>query len=809
MFLQFLKTASSLYHNYFGNSIKLFHNFFFKIIIIFNFIILASSLIFIQKIRADQESDSLLDTVNIVAPRPDWESRLSPGTVTVIMVDEKKGEQKNLADLLKEAAGVHIREINGRGHYTTVSVRGSTSSQVGIFIDGVLTNLGGDAAVDISVIPIKNVERIEVYRGYIPVRFGGTYMGGVINIVTKKPEKTDVEASLGKSSFGGYQGSIQIQKSIGNGALLLGFNHERFRGDFKYRNLAAEKEYPMNQYGLDLVYEGINYENHGTYVYPSSKLIPYLSNSLCNNIHAQIYITDYCEQVYSARTDPNLWTTIAPQFWDFFTVNYENFYKSAEAFLADNNLELTDTIIQGWKASSGFTNLELYNHRVSFLKDPIRRRLYNAYKNNDAVIKWQNDNFYFKFAWKDINRNMPNGLVPNGAGGSWMFIDSSQLSEFNYSRKQYLTDRDFTFGWRKQFSNLEVGLRVNYLSQDKRYVTLFPDPTSIPAWRYRGALRQWSRYESKRYGFQVDGVYKLGERNLIEFLANISNEELLIFGNGMGQEEHYTGDAITYRPHYDQKIINVQIQDTLTLDNNSTFFLTGSIKFNLSRIFSARPYEIDYHAWNNTDITQTDSKYTWQVALKKIFGDIFTLRATYGTYFRLLNLYEIAGDGAGILPQTTRTSYDLVFPRPEEGTQFDISAILQSKILNADSKIQFTFFRKHSKKVLQLWLVAFDYFSYTNSMDAKIRGFEIEASIVWSKVDIFITATKLKTRLVRRNDHWAAWHDDLDDVIHQTYLPEEQAHARINIRPFTFISLYADLNFTGEMYVNEYMSSPR
>ena len=114
--------------------------------------------------------------ITVEAKRPDRESKLSPGTVTVIRPEEYKGEQKDLPDLLKMVPGVHVREVNGKGQYTVVTVRGSTAAQVGVFVDGVMTNLGGDAAVDISTIPVKNVERIEVYRGYIPARFGGTFI---------------------------------------------------------------------------------------------------------------------------------------------------------------------------------------------------------------------------------------------------------------------------------------------------------------------------------------------------------------------------------------------------------------------------------------------------------------------------------------------------------------------------------------------------------------------------------------------------------------------------------------------------------
>lgn len=183
--------------------------------------------------------------ITVEAKRPDWESKLSPGTVTVIRPEEYKGEQKDLPDLLKMVPGVHVREVNGKGQYTVVNVRGSTAAQVGVFVDGVMTNLGGDAAVDISTIPVKNVERIEVYRGYIPARFGGTFIGGVINVVTKKPTKTNISAELGKASFGGKSASLEVVNPLASGSLLVGLNYEAAKGDFPYHNYSYDD--PKNQ----------------------------------------------------------------------------------------------------------------------------------------------------------------------------------------------------------------------------------------------------------------------------------------------------------------------------------------------------------------------------------------------------------------------------------------------------------------------------------------------------------------------------------------------------------------------------------
>ena len=199
-----------------------------------------------EALSASDAPEFELAGITVEAKRPDWESKLSPGTVTVIRPEEYKGEQKDLPDLLKMVPGVHVREVNGKGQYTVVTVRGSTAAQVGVFVDGVMTNLGGDAAVDISTIPVKNVERIEVYRGYIPARFGGTFIGGVINVVTKKPTKANISAELGKASFGGKSASLEVVSPLASGSLLVGLNYEAAKGDFPYKNYAYNEENQQN-----------------------------------------------------------------------------------------------------------------------------------------------------------------------------------------------------------------------------------------------------------------------------------------------------------------------------------------------------------------------------------------------------------------------------------------------------------------------------------------------------------------------------------------------------------------------------------
>ncbi|MDR1649792.1 MAG: TonB-dependent receptor [Synergistaceae bacterium] len=173
----------------------------------------------------------------------------SPGSVTVVRAEELKGEMPSLPDMLERVPGLHVVQARGRGAYTVASIRGSTSSQVSVYVDGVLQNLGSEAAVDLSAIPVSEVERVEVYRGYIPARFSEAGLGGVVNIVTRAPEdgeRTTLTAGIG--SLGAVRTGLAHSRSLGGGRFLAALNHEGSAGDFSYRNDNGTPYNPADDY---------------------------------------------------------------------------------------------------------------------------------------------------------------------------------------------------------------------------------------------------------------------------------------------------------------------------------------------------------------------------------------------------------------------------------------------------------------------------------------------------------------------------------------------------------------------------------
>lgn len=165
-----------------------------------------------------------LDTMVVTATRTAMTVKETPSTVEI--VDSKKLEQtqaKTLHDALKGALGVNVfNDFQGRSN---VSIRGSESRHVLIMVDG--KRLGGEAAYnsanawDVDRIRMEDVERVEIIRGPAGALYGSDAMGGVINVITKTPDKTtaDINYEYGWYEDGkgaGYKGNLYLQGTEGN-----------------------------------------------------------------------------------------------------------------------------------------------------------------------------------------------------------------------------------------------------------------------------------------------------------------------------------------------------------------------------------------------------------------------------------------------------------------------------------------------------------------------------------------------------------------------------------------------------------------
>lgn len=807
----------------------------------------------------DSLMDFSLDAMTVEAKRPDWESKLSPGTVNIVRPDEFKGEQKSLPDLLLTVPGVHVREVNGKGQYTTVTMRGSTAAQVGIFIDGVLANLGGDTAVDLSTIPVKNVERIEVYRGYIPSRFGGTFMGGVINIVTKKPETTDVSLEVGKSSYGGKRGSMEITAPLGDGSLMVGTNYESSDGDFKYKNYAAERYLPYGEQQIagqqkvidNFNNETIDYMTKGAVINLQQEQIDYykanndawlgfvrsdsLKDAIYDNryeyakkdvgnsnlylIEQQVVDRGLKDEYLKRGYDDSDWHEALQYDWIGSSFGEgvltpeikEEILKEYGDKVVQNNIDkwTNDADPDKNKNQAGRKeSLEKLKQKQKEAANATRYRKYNDYEKTSTILKWQNKNWVIKGTYDTLDRHMPDSVWLGDVNAA-VYNNGVDLSDRYYydSRRQKQNSASLMLQNRQEVGKLEWGWMLDYMYQNKKYRaehinTAYPNSE----WDMQNQpLREWSRYKSNKYTAQIDGGYKLNDNNMLDFLINYSKEGLDIDGSNMakilGGQASQNFLSAQIRNRYEQELFNVQLQDSITLDKEGTWIFTPSVRYNQSKItgFSDGKRFTDGQAsWIHPKDSQTKGKATWQLALKKEVNENLTLRMTGGTYYRLLNMAEIAGDGAGILPAPRNHNGEgAMFPVPEEGKQFDISAIMNNKLLGADNSTTLTYYWRDSTNMLQLERAGKDYWSYFNDNKGKSHGIELQSSFKWNKFDLDLQVTYLNTSAY--NKHTATQFGEYAPVW-PTYQPEWEGNIRLTYRPSEKFSVFAEGHYTDEYF---------
>lgn len=75
------------------------------------------------------------------------------------------------------------------------------------FLDGVPLEIAG-SPFGISALPVNLLERIEIYRGVVPVRFGADALGGVVNLVPVKLADSTFSITYQRGSFGTHRATI-------------------------------------------------------------------------------------------------------------------------------------------------------------------------------------------------------------------------------------------------------------------------------------------------------------------------------------------------------------------------------------------------------------------------------------------------------------------------------------------------------------------------------------------------------------------------------------------------------------------------
>ncbi len=119
------------------------------------------------------------------------------------LADIEAAQAKSIPALIDQIAGISFRDSGGRGSATGVFLRGASSSQTIVLIDGVRVGSATLGAAALNSYPIEAIERIEILKGPFSGVYGADAAAGVIQLFTKKGGEGlgSVRASLGSDSL--------------------------------------------------------------------------------------------------------------------------------------------------------------------------------------------------------------------------------------------------------------------------------------------------------------------------------------------------------------------------------------------------------------------------------------------------------------------------------------------------------------------------------------------------------------------------------------------------------------------------------
>ena len=142
-----------------------------------------------------------------------------PSTSVISRKDIESSPAADLPDLLRTFTSFSVAQTGPLGSQTSVFVRGANSNQVLVLIDGAPLSRADFGSAPWELIPLDQIDHVEIVRGNLSSLYGGAAVGGVVQIFTKHGSGESV--ALGIGSFSSSNGSASIGRRFGDAATPL------------------------------------------------------------------------------------------------------------------------------------------------------------------------------------------------------------------------------------------------------------------------------------------------------------------------------------------------------------------------------------------------------------------------------------------------------------------------------------------------------------------------------------------------------------------------------------------------------------
>ncbi|MEM8967143.1 MAG: TonB-dependent receptor, partial [Bacteroidota bacterium] len=159
--------------------------------------------------------ESIQELSNVVVVGKTEAREVSEKPITINSLDTKPVLDQALGaeELLKATTGVVVRQIGGLGSNVNINLNGLTGNSVRFYYDGIPMEVFG-GGIQINNIPVDALQRMDVYKGVMPVEIGTDALGGGVNLVPQKAYDDYLRASYTFGSFNTHRFTLGGGKKI-------------------------------------------------------------------------------------------------------------------------------------------------------------------------------------------------------------------------------------------------------------------------------------------------------------------------------------------------------------------------------------------------------------------------------------------------------------------------------------------------------------------------------------------------------------------------------------------------------------------
>lgn len=384
-------------------------------------------------------------------------SHVKKSAFNAVAVDTKElhNSTKSLSEALNQLPGMKLRESGGVGSDMQLMLDGFSGKHVKVFIDGVPQE-GAGTAFDLNNIPVNFAERIEVYKGVVPVGFGTDALGGVINIVTNKKRRNwFLDASYSYGSFNTHKSYVNFGQTFKNG-LMYEIN--------AFQNY-SDNDYYIDNYITEFGDDGITESTDKKKIYHVKRFNDTFHNEA---VIGKIGIMDksWADRLVFSFNYSNFYKEIQTGVYQY--VVFGQKHRKGYSFVPSVEYRKRNLLIEGLDVSATAN----YNHNITHNIDTASYK-YNwlgdkkytgtpgeqSHQNNESKNTNWNGTFTANYRIGEVHTFTLNHVISTFHRTTRSYISgSSKLSDFSIPKK---TRKNIT------------GLSYRYMPSDKWNVSAF------------------------------------------------------------------------------------------------------------------------------------------------------------------------------------------------------------------------------------------------------------------------------------------------------------------------------------------------